>query len=399
MIVFDSKSAITNGLIRCTFAHKGLADEYRPNNFLANHGLHSQASFQSMRPSLSRQSPRAEIFVLRSIPVHGFRTTDVQITSRHRNLPACDEAKTVPCGLPRQHRQEYAGRCQRKTPVADICRLRTDTHCQGTNIISRRQLWHRSQKYHLRTRLNNHRLVSDVIPMGTVSQTQKRRQGAYADGLKRLYTLFYPHYRRFCSRCQLSRRTAYRAWRVLHHGSRLHRLCTTLHFYKEHGLLCDTRQDQSRLYTHQLSHGGQIHRSSQRSNHYAARTENFKRLSGTAAPHQLLRYRHQQTVGLFDQQLYARCDHNRQTLQVPMADRTFLQMAQTKSAHQSVFRHIRKRRQNANMDCRQRLCPDRHHQERTETSAQFGRNPANSQRFHFRASLATTNTYRNSYEK
>jgi hypothetical protein len=70
-----------------------------------------------------------------------------------------------------------------------------------------------------------------------------------------------------------------------------------------------------------------------------------------------------------------------------------LQMAQTTPAHQGVFRHIRKRRQDTDLDCRQRLCPDRHHQKGTAAWPQFGRNPANHQHCSFRASTATTTTY------
>jgi len=230
MIVFDSKSVVSNSSFECVCAHKGPAYEHRTYHFFTNHGFHSQAPIQSMYPSLSRQLPPADIFVLRSIPVHGLRATDLQrIAPRHRDLSAGDEAKTLPCRLPWPDCQEHSGRRQRKTLMANICRLRPDTHRQGADIIQQRQFRYRPQKCRVRTRLDNNRLVPDLISLGTIPKTQKRRQGAYADGLKRLYTLFYPHYRRFCARCQFPRRSAHRIRRVLHHGSRLHRLCTTIH--------------------------------------------------------------------------------------------------------------------------------------------------------------------------
>jgi hypothetical protein len=121
MIVFESKSAISNRLLEGTHAYKGLTYECRSYHFFADNGLHSQVSFQSMCPSLSRA-----------------------------------------------HRQEHAIRCQRKMSMTDISRLRSDTNCQGANIIQKRQLWHRPQKCCIRTRLNNHRFVPDLISMGAV---------------------------------------------------------------------------------------------------------------------------------------------------------------------------------------------------------------------------------------
>ena len=262
MVVFDSKSVISDSLFGCICAYERLANEYRPYHFFANHGFYSQTSIQSMCPSPSRQLPSADIFVFRSIPVHGFRTTGLQrITPRHRDLFAGDEAKTIPCGLSRPDCQEYTGRRQRKTSVADLCRLRTDTHRQSQNVIHQRQFRHRPQTGRIRTRFDNHRFMSVAVSMGKISQTQGRRQGAYADGLKGIYTHIYLHYRRKSPRCQFPRRTAHRTGCVLHYGSRLHRLCTTIHFYREHGFLCDASQNQYLLRTHQLSLGGQNHRS------------------------------------------------------------------------------------------------------------------------------------------
>jgi hypothetical protein len=45
------------------------------------------------------------------------------------------------------------------------------------------------------------------------------------------------------------------------------------------------------------------------------------------------------------------------------------------------------------MDCHQRLCPGRNCQERTPNQAEFERNLANSQHYHFRTSADGTSTY------
>ena len=48
---------------------------------------------------------------------------------------------------------------------------------------------------------------------------------------------------------------------------------------------------------------------------------------------------------------------------------------------------------NCALDCHQRLCPGRNCQERTPNQAEFERNLANFQHYHFRASAGETSTY------
>jgi hypothetical protein len=45
MIVFDSKSAISNSLFECIRTQKGLADEYRPYHFLADQGQRTSQDY------------------------------------------------------------------------------------------------------------------------------------------------------------------------------------------------------------------------------------------------------------------------------------------------------------------------------------------------------------------
>lgn len=74
-------------------------------------------------------------------------------------------------------------------------------------------------------------------------------------------------------------------------------------------------------------------------------------------------------------------------------------MAQTELANQGIFRYIRERGQDPNLDCRQCLCPDGHRQEGIADSAFSGRNPANCLHLPFRESLFITSTYGKYYAK
>src|SRR5947208_1624520 len=57
------------------------------------------------------------------------------------------------------------------------------------------------------------------------------------------------------------------------------------------------------------------------------------------------------------------------TLSLSLANRTLLQMDQTTSPHQQLFRHFRQQRQDPRLDCLHRLCVSRNRQEPSETQA------------------------------
>ena len=65
----------------------------------------------------------------------------------------------------------------------------------------------------------------------------------------------------------------------------------------------------------------------------------------------------------------------------------------TTAANQELLWQYRKRSENPNLDCHQRLRSGSDRQERTQNRTEFGRNPANSQHCPFRESLYYTSTY------
>jgi len=94
---------------------KGVANALRTNCFSPVDELSSRTGIQQMRSSLSRRIPHSNLFLFRSIPLHGLRSTDLSgESSRHRNMPAGHAAQALSCRDQGQSFSKYLGRCERK---------------------------------------------------------------------------------------------------------------------------------------------------------------------------------------------------------------------------------------------------------------------------------------------
>src|SRR5438552_1112278 len=120
--------------------------------------------------------------------------------------------------------------------------------------------------------------------------------------------------------------------------------------------LCHSGQRQPEFSPPLFTSGRSPRWHSQRSNHRASRTKEFVALSHGATPSQLSFARNRSATGAFDQQLLDPSAERRRSLSLPLANRTLLQMDQTTSAHQEIFRYFNQQRQDANLDRRRGLC-------------------------------------------
>ena len=196
--VFDFKRDLR---IRCTIPPsiiwKGVQYECRTYRFLTTPRFHAAPRIQKMRRALSWQLSNQNLLLSRSVPLHGIRSTYFpRKPERHRNLLASRAEKTLSRRFARQSITQYSGQSQRKSPLANICRLRPNPDQKGAHALRQRPLRPRSQKNRLRARFNHHRPLPDVVSMGAVSPAQKRGQDAHADGSARQYPQFYLYYRR-----------------------------------------------------------------------------------------------------------------------------------------------------------------------------------------------------------
>jgi hypothetical protein len=133
----------------------------------------------------------------------------------------------------------------------------------------------------------------------------------------------------------------------------------------------------------QLSSGRQNNRALKRSDDSLQSAEKFAAIPRPSSTHHFLQCGHKQEVCVLNKQLYSGRIDNRSALQMPLEDRTLLQMDQTTPANQSVLWNIRQRRQNTNLDRRQHLLNRSHYEKRAGFEAEFIRNPAKSQHYSF----------------
>ena len=219
MSVIDFNSLINFGQIIFMETLKGPANAHREDRFLTTDRLPAETRIRQMCSSVSRQLSDTNFLLSRPIPLYGLCSDNISAEpSGHRNLSASHAIQTIPLRHPRKNFSQHSGKSKRKQKLANLCRLRPsiDKHC--SKLVRRRRFRRTTSTSCLRSGFNDHRSMSVTFSMGKVSQTQSRNQGTYANGPERLYTLFYPHYRRKSTRCKYPRRTGFGALFILHYG-------------------------------------------------------------------------------------------------------------------------------------------------------------------------------------
>ena len=400
MTGIDLKSPIDFGHKTFIDSLKGSANVRRANSFLTTDRLSSQKTIRQMRSTISGQPSNKNFLLLRSIPLYGLCPDNLSPeSSRHRKLSSSNAVETLPLRNTRKCFTQHIGKCKRTSRLENLRRLRTGFDKQSSNTLCQRRLRHSVEPRSLCPGFNHHRFMSFAVSMGKLSQAQSRGQGSHADGLKRLYTHVYPHYRRKSPRCQYSRRSDSRARGHLHHGSWLPRLRSSLYLHSKPLNIYYKGQKQFRLSPSLLSQSRQSYWFAMRSNHNAQWLLRITGLSRRSSSNRLLRHRDKQEVYLSNKQLWSASFDNRSALQVPLADRNLFQMDQAIPANQNIFWQHRERSEDSNLDCHQRLRSSSDCQEGTENRTEFGRNPANSQHCTFRKSPYDTSTYENCFAK
>src|SRR6266705_3211077 len=175
----------------------------------------------------------------------------------------------------------------------------------------------------------------------------------------------------FIQRWQTARRqrsgpAVARAGCFLHHGPRLHRLRAALSTARGEKLLCHPRQIEPQSPTSLFAPGRSKHGVDLRSDHCAQRLLLAPRLRYAPASCPIQRSHNRQASGVSHQQFHLAGVHHHRALSLPLAGRVVFQMDQAASSYQSLFRHLRERRQNPNLDCRLGLRARRHRQKATQ---------------------------------
>ena len=159
----------------------GEANVRGADRFFAAHALSSIADFSPMCSPLPGRSPHQTIQMSRSIPLHGLCPTDLpRKPTRHSGVPTSAASETLPHGNPRTSLQEHTGRCQRKTRLANLCRLGSGAHHPRPKTLCPGRLRCRTEPHGVRARCHHHRPVLVSVSLGPISSNQGSRQNAHA---------------------------------------------------------------------------------------------------------------------------------------------------------------------------------------------------------------------------
>src|SRR4030043_1560748 len=328
-----------------------------------------------MRSPVSRRTSDSKLFVFRSIPLHGLRSTDLSgESSRYRNMPASHAAQTLSRRDPEQSFSKHIGRCKRKTGLAPLRRPCSCVDRNGQRVVCGRGLRTATQPDCLRSGFHHDRPVSLPFSVGLFSATQGCHQTPYRNGSARLYSLRDSHHSWESSRCYLLGSAGSRTSRLLRNGPWIHRFCSPLSGHTKHGVFCDPGQKQPRLNPTILPFYRSRDRITKRSDHFAQGSQNLSTLSRSTSANQFLRYRKTSPLDLFDEQFRLASPDDCSAFQTSLEDRVVLQMDQTKSSNQDVLRPFRERRENSNLDRHLRVCASGDHQEEAPNRANTQRN-------------------------
>ena len=123
---------------------------------------------------------------------------------------------------------QHLSQSQRKTKLAHLGRLGSDTNHSSQNPLCQRQFWHRVATNRLCFRFHHHRPLPIPLPLGSFPQNQGRSQDAHVVRFARQHSLFYPNYLRQNTRRQDPRRFGIGTRFFLRSRSRLYRFLPSL---------------------------------------------------------------------------------------------------------------------------------------------------------------------------
>src|SRR4030042_3135290 len=311
---------------------KGVAYEFRKNSLCSIDEIPANLRVSPRRPTLSGNVQSANLFLFGSILMHGLCPVGLSRKfARHRSVSSCQTGKTLSYGNPQQNFTKYLSLYQRKSRLADLCRLSPSSHSNGAPVICQRRLWSGTGTNRVRSRFHHHQFVPFSISLGQISQPQRSRETAHPAGFAGQHSHRGHHYPRENPRCQYPRPTEDRSGAHLYHASGLSGFWPPLYDPSVFGFFYHTSQKQLRFPTSLFPTCRQINRGPIRSNHYSPGLLRQNRLSRKTAPCSLLRSAEQQTFSVLNQQLYSPSPYDCRTLSLSLADRVVFQMDQDAS--------------------------------------------------------------------
>src|SRR5271157_575500 len=374
--------------------------ELRENDLFSVNGLYTPIRIPSMRRTIQRQLQGYKLLMLESVSLHGICSTDLPgKPERHSGLSTGNPAQTLSHGHTRKSFPKYAGQCESGAGLANLRRFRSSPDQQGQETLCRRELRDRTGTNSIRPGFHHHRSVFVSFPLGHFSKEQGRYQASYPSGSEGQYSHCSHRYPRKNPRVQRPRSDCRRTRRYLYLRSWLSRFCTSAYGTTGSRILYHQGQEQLPVYQALFPERRQIQRGAMRSDRYPHKLLCQERLPVETQESSLLRFRSQQAPGVPDQQLYTLGKDHRRSLQMPMADRTVLQMDQTAPEDQGLLWHLGECRKDPNMDCYLRVCSGSYSQKRTETGPESLHNSTDFECDPFRENALITGTFKERLHK
>ena len=373
-----------------------MAYEFRSRNLFANNEFPSNAGIPQMCCSLQGTVQSSKVFLLRSISMHGIRTTDLpgKFTG-YRNCSTRRSAETLPHRYSFTSLSKHSAGCKRKPRLANLRRLCSCAHFRSARTLFKRYLRRSTRSHRLGSGLYDHRSLSIIIPLGKIPQTKSRSENAYAPGFARKHSQPCYYYFRQGSRCEHSRRTSFRGWSHLYYGSSLCRFQSPLPDSSSPGVFCDPSKKKFGLQAIIFSPCRQRNRSAMRPDYSTLRYTDKGKIPSVTPSYSILRYKNGQAFCFLNQQLFFFSIEHCKTLSMPMASGTVFQMDQATPENQNFLWYHRERCKDANLDCNNGLCPCCHHQETTPSGTKSLHNSTNIQRSYIRENPFNSGVFRN----
>ena len=157
----------------------------------STHGLRPSARLRRLRSAVRRRSSSTWLLVSGSVSLHGVCATDLsRKPPRHRDVSAGLRAQALPCGLSWQGLAEHVGRCQPRSRLAHLRRLRSSVDRSSAEALCRRSLRRGTGTDRLRPRQHHDRPLPEPVSVGAVPPPQRGREAAHALGPARQHPLF-----------------------------------------------------------------------------------------------------------------------------------------------------------------------------------------------------------------
>src|SRR4030042_3343804 len=275
------------------------------------------------------------------------------------------------------------GRCQRKQRLPNLSGFRTHPHRHSTQTVPGRGSRHRFAANHVCTGLDDHRPLSDDIPMGTISQKQGSDKITYAFRCSWKYTDLYQCNSWESSRCEYDECLTDRRQFRLCYGQGLLGFSKALSNTYYPSLLCNKGETQYAFSPTIFKSSGQNDGHPSRSDYCTLRQQIANGVSGITTPGALLRCGSGQKIHISDQSFWHSGKDCSGHLSLALAGRVVFQMDKAASAHKVFLRDFSQRSKNPSVDCNKYLSSGGDCEKEIESARKFTHNSTDFGSQHF----------------